>query len=113
MVNLNSMPMLVLRGMVVFPGMLLHFDVGRKKSIAAVHDAMESDQKIFLITQKDVTVEDPKPNDLYKIGCVATIKQAVKTSNDTVRVMVEGEDEKQIREVLNKLADLVEKELGV
>ncbi len=90
MVNLNSMPMLVLRGMVVFPGMLLHFDVGRKKSIAAVHDAMESDQKIFLITQKDVTVEDPKPNDLYKIGCVATIKQVVKTSNETVRVMVEG-----------------------
>ena len=88
MVNLNSMPMLVLRGMVVFPGMLLHFDVGRKKSIAAVHDAMESDQKIFLITQKDVTVEDPKPNDLYKIGCVATIKQVLKTSNDTVRVMV-------------------------
>ena len=50
MTNFNSMPMLILRGMVVFPGMLLHFDVGRKKSIAAVHDAMESDQKIFLIT---------------------------------------------------------------
>ncbi len=90
MVNLNSMPMLVLRGMVVFPSMLLHFDVGRKKSIAAIHEAMERDQKIFLITQKDVTVENPKPNDLYKIGCVATVKQVVKTSNDTVRVMVEG-----------------------
>ncbi len=101
MVNFNSMPMLILRGMVVFPGMLLHFDVGRKKSISAIHNAMESDQKIFLITQKDAYVEDPKPNELYKIGCVATIKQIVKTSNETVRVLVEGICRATVDEILS------------
>ena len=90
MTNFNSMPMLILRGMVVFPGMLLHFDVGRKKSIAAINKAMDSNQTIFLATQKDISVEDPKINEVYKIGCVAVIKQILKTSNDTIRVMVEG-----------------------
>ncbi|MBQ2815513.1 MAG: endopeptidase La [Clostridia bacterium] len=90
MTNFNSMPMLILRGMVVFPGMLLHFDVGRKKSIAAINKAMDSNQTIFLATQKDISVEDPKVNEVYKIGCVAVIKQILKTSNDTIRVMVEG-----------------------
>ena len=88
--NFNSMPMLILRGMVVFPGMLLHFDVGRKKSIAAINKAMDSNQTLFLATQKDISVEDPKINEVYKIGCVAVIKQILKTSNDTIRVMVEG-----------------------
>ncbi len=90
MLNLNSMPMLVLRGMVVFPGMLLHFDVGRKKSIAAINKAMETDQTIFLVTQKDISVEDPKPSDLYKIGCVAVVRQILKSTGDTARIMVEG-----------------------
>ena len=90
MTNYNSMPMLVLRGMVVFPGMLLHFDVGRKKSIAAINKAMDSNQTIFLATQKDISVEDPKFSEVYKIGCVAVIKQILKTPNDTIRVMVEG-----------------------
>ncbi len=88
--NFNSMPMLILRGMVVFPGMLLHFDVGRKKSIAAINKAMETNQTIFLVTQKDVSVEEPKLNELYKIGCVAVVKQILKASGDTIRVMVEG-----------------------
>ena len=90
MTNFNSMPMLILRGMVVFPGMLLHFDVGRKKSIAAINKAMDSNQTIFLATQKDISVEDPKFSEVYKIGCVAVIKQIIKTPNDTIRVMVEG-----------------------
>ena len=63
--NFNSMPMLILRGMVVFPGMLLHFDVGRKKSIAAINKAMDSNQTLFLATQKDISVEEPKINEVY------------------------------------------------
>lgn len=90
MTNYNSMPMLILRGMVVFPGMLLHFDVGRKKSIAAINTAMETNQTIFLVAQKDASVDEPKPNELYKVGCVAVVKQVLKSSGDTVRVMVEG-----------------------
>ena len=73
MTNYNSMPMLILRGMVVFPGMLLHFDVGRKKSIAAINTAMETNQTIFLIAQKDASVDEPKSNELYKVGCVAVV----------------------------------------
>lgn len=98
--NNNTMPMLVLRGVVVFPGMLLHFDVGRNKSVAAINRAMETDQTIFLITQKDVTVEDPKPNELYNIGCIAVVKQVLKMPGDALRVMVEGVCRARVDEVV-------------
>ena len=94
------MPILALRGLVVFPEMLLHFDVGRKKSIAALNSAMASDQEIFLVAQKDVLVDDPKLQDLYKIGIVSRIKQILKLpSSDNVRVVIEGEYRASIHEL--------------
>ena len=87
----KSMPTVALRGIVLFPGMRFHFDVGRKKSIAAVKAAMHGNQKIFLVTQKDIGDEEPVSNALYSMGVVAEIKQVIKsTDNNFMRVVVEG-----------------------
>ena len=85
-----NMPTLALRGIVVFPEMVVHFDVVRKKSIEALNIAMAANRNIFLITQKDITADDPKRKDLYDIGCVAKVRQILRLSGDTVRVLVEG-----------------------
>ena len=88
----ERVPILALRGLTVFPGMTLHFDVGREKSIKAVDRAMSGNQqRIFLITQKDIRTEDPREDDLYTVGTVATIKQVLKLPSDTIRILVEGE----------------------
>lgn len=84
------LPTLAMRGLVIYPGMVLHFDVGRDKSVAALKAAMEADRRIFLITQKDISVNDPAINDVYKIGVVAEIRQILKTADNTTRVLVEG-----------------------
>ena len=87
-----ALPVVALRGIVVFPGMSLHFDVGRKKSIEALQTAMENDQRVFLIAQKDASVDDPKVDDIYNIGVVCSIKQMLRIPNsNNLRVMVEGE----------------------
>ncbi len=85
-----NMPTLALRGIVIYPEMVVHFDVIRKKSIEALNIAMETDRNIFLITQKDISADNPKRKDLYDIGCVAKIRQILRVSGDTVRVLVEG-----------------------
>lgn len=85
------MPIVALRGLTVFPGMNLHFDVGRKKSIAALKNAMNNDQRIFLVAQKDAGVNEPELDDLYEVGVVCEIKQMIKTPNSpNLRVAVEG-----------------------
>ena len=85
------MPVIALRGLVVFPDMVLHFDVGRKKSVLALKNAMENDQNIFLSAQSDITVDDPTYEDIYKIGVIAKIKQMIKIPNsENMRVVVEG-----------------------
>ncbi|HIR53549.1 MAG TPA: endopeptidase La [Candidatus Onthovicinus excrementipullorum] len=84
------MPCVALRGMVVFPGMLLHFDVGREKSAAAVKAAVEETQDIFLTAQKDVRIDDPARKDLYRIGTVCSVLQVVNISEGVYRVVVEG-----------------------
>ena len=89
--RLCTLPMLVLRGLVCFPETVNHFDVGRLKSVAALNAAMEKDQKIFLVTQKDVTQDDPQPKDLYRMGIVAHVRQIVKLPHDNFRIIVEGE----------------------
>lgn len=89
-IGANIMPVLALRGLVVFPGMLLHFDVGRKKSINALNFAMEKDQTIFLVSQKDLKIEEPAQEDLYTCGCVAKIKQIMRLADDNIRVLIEG-----------------------
>ncbi len=87
----KNIPTVALRGIVVFPGMRLHFDVGRKKSIAAIKEAMNNDQKIFLVTQRDISVNDPEVNDLYNLGVIASVKQVIKAPEaDYMRVVVEG-----------------------
>jgi ATP-dependent Lon protease len=85
-----QMPLLALRGLVVFPKTVASFDVGRKKSANALKFAMKKDQLIFLLTQKDFFVEEPEESDLYKIGCVARVKQVLKVSDDLTKVLVEG-----------------------
>ena len=85
-----NIPTLALRGIVVFPKMIVHFDVVRKKSIEALNIAMSSNRNVFLLTQKDISVEEPLRDDLYDIGCVAKVKQILKLSGDAVRVLVEG-----------------------
>ena len=87
---INNIPTLALRGIVVFPEMVVNFDVVRKKSIEALNVAMASDRYIFLLTQKNIAADDPNRDDLYDVGCVARIKQILRLKDDTVRVLVEG-----------------------
>ncbi|MBP5426392.1 MAG: endopeptidase La [Clostridiales bacterium] len=86
----HLLPLLPLRGLTVFPNMILHFDVGRKKSVQALEEAVINDQLIFLVTQKDAKNEDPGPEDIYKIGTISKVKQLLKLPGDTIRVLVEG-----------------------
>lgn len=88
--NTKILPALALRGLVCFPGVMLHFDVGRKKSIKALNAAMEKGQRIFLVAQKNVYDEEPADNEIYDIGCVARICQVLRMSDDSVKVLVEG-----------------------
>ena len=85
------MPMVALRGMTVMPNMVVHFDVSRESSIEAVQEAMVGEQKIFLITQKDINIENPKQEDLYETGTIATVNQVVKLPKHIFRVVVTGE----------------------
>ena len=99
----KALPTVALRGIVLFPGMNFHFDVGRKKSIAAVKAAMHGNQKIFLVTQKDITEEDPTADSLYKVGIVAEVKQVIKsTDNNFMRVVVEGVSRASVIEFLQE-----------
>ncbi len=84
-------PVLALRGITVFPNLVLHFDVGRPASIRALEEAMSGDREIFLVTQRELTVEDPGANDLYQVGTVAVVKQILRLPDNNVRVMVEGQ----------------------
>lgn len=84
------LPLIPLRGLTVFPGMVVHFSAGRPKSVAAVENAMAGDQLVFLSYQKDIQVEDPTKKDISNIGVVAEVKQILKMSGGTVRVLVEG-----------------------
>ena len=89
--NIIELPVIPLRGLVVFPEMVLHFDVGRKKSIAAIKSAMNSNQKIFLVCQRDASVDDPSVDELFATGVVCTIKQMIRISgSENLRVFVEG-----------------------
>mgnify|MGYP002639178508 CR=1 FL=1 len=88
--NLERMPAVALRGMVILPDTMIHFDLSREKSIQAVERAMCDDQRIFLVTQKLPEVENPRREDLYEIGCVARVKQVTKLPDNLVRVLVEG-----------------------
>ena len=88
--EMMELPMIPLRGLSVFPNMVLHFDIGREKSINALEKAMVMNQYIFLASQKDDNTDLPTPDDFYHIGTVGKIKQMLKLPGDSIRVLVEG-----------------------
>ena len=93
------LPAIALRGLVVFPNNLLHFEVGREKSIAAVEWAVSNNSDVFLVAQKEMKVEDPKAADLYTYGVVAEVKQVMRVSDDLVRILVEGKYRAKLSEM--------------
>ena len=110
----KSMPMVALRGMTILPEMVVHFDVSRERSIAAVQEAMTEEQKIFLAAQKSIETENPGKGDIYEVGTVATVKQIIRLPKHTVRVLVAGEKRGILREIeyndpyLRALVEIVE-----
>ena len=86
----TGVPMIAVRDLGLFPGMVLHFDVGREKSVAALEAAMDADQMLIISEQKDPNIEDPSPQDIYPIGCMAKIKQILKTGENAARVLIEA-----------------------
>lgn len=87
---IRELPLLPLRGVLVFPHMVSHLDVGRPKSIRAIEEAMMQDKKIFLVSQKEAATEEPTTEDIYQVGTVAEIKQTLKLPGGTIRILVEG-----------------------
>ncbi|MDK2917988.1 MAG: ATP-dependent Lon protease [Candidatus Petromonas sp.] len=97
-----ELPLIPLRGLSVFPYMVLHFDVGREKSIKALEEAMVRDQRIFLTTQKEIDIDLPTSEDFYEIGTISKIKQMLKLPGDAIRVLVEGISRGKITEVIEE-----------
>lgn len=96
------LPLIPLRGLTVFPNMVIYFDVGREKSIEAVEKAMAGDQKIFLAAQKDIEIDNPSEDDIFNIGTICEIKQIVKMPKNTIRVLVEGIERAKMDEFFYK-----------
>lgn len=95
------LPLIPLRGLTIFPNMVLHFDVGREKSVAAIEEAMLNDENIFLASQRDPEIEEPTSENISKIGTLCKIKQIIKMPGDTMRVLVEGKVRGEIKEYFN------------
>lgn len=102
MMETLKMPMIALRGTVVFPKTVVHFDVSREKSVQAVETAMKGEQLVFLSAQMDDSIEDPKREDIYTLGVVAKIKQIIKLPGNVIRVLVEGENRARLVEFLEE-----------
>ena len=100
--RIATLPLIAMRGVVIYPNTTMHFDVGRDKSVLALKKAVEGDHKIFLVTQEDITKDSIDKDDLYKIGVVGTIKQLLKSDKNTVRVLVEGEYKARIIDVIEE-----------
>ena len=100
--EIKSLPMVALRGMTIMPEMVVHFDVSRERSIAAIQEAMVEEQKIFLTAQKSIETEDPGQDDVYEVGTVGTIKQLIKLPKHIVRVLVSGEARGILRRIEQK-----------
>jgi len=96
-----EMPLIPLRGLSVFPYMVLHFDVGRDRSIKALEEAMIKDQKVFLTTQMDIDVDLPEEGDFYNIGTICKIKQMLKLPGDAIRVLVEGLSRAKVEDLIH------------
>jgi len=100
--EIKELPLIPLRGITIFPYMVLHFDVGREKSIQALEEAMLNGQEIFLVAQKDAKIEEPEREDIFEIGTLCNIKQLLKLPGDTVRVLVEGKSRAKIAKYIQE-----------
>ena len=100
--NIKVLPLIPLRGITIFPYMVMHFDVGREKSILALEESMLNGQKVFLAAQKEAKVEEPEEDDIFQMGTICNIKQILKLPGDTVRVLVEGENRASIKDFIQK-----------
>ncbi len=100
--NIRVLPVLPLRGLPVFPYMIIHFDVGRESSIRAVEEAMVENQLIFLLAQKDIDEISPSPDGMYEVGTIARVKQVLKLPDDDIRVLVEGIGRARVRRFLSE-----------
>ena len=98
----NIVPLLPLRGLLVYPTMVLHLDVGRDKSVQALEKAMVEDHLIFLTMQKDIDIDEPGEDDLYKMGTLTKVKQMLKLPNGTIRVLVEGIQRAELQELVEE-----------
>ena len=97
-----TLPLIPLRGISIFPNMIIHFDVGREKSRAAIEVAMDNQSEIFLSTQKDYEIEEPDFDDIFEIGTICKIKQIIKLPNNVIRVLVEGIDRGRLISINNQ-----------
>src|SRR6266851_410409 len=92
----RRLPMMPIRDVVIFPYMMTPFVVGRESSVRALEEAMAVDKKIFLATQHDASVDEPRPDEIYSVGTVANIVQSLKQSDGNIKVLVEGEERGKI-----------------
>jgi len=107
MKKLYTIPLIPLRGLTVFPNVVVHFDVGREKSTAAIEQAMLEEQEIFLVGQKNSVVEEPNQDEIYSIGTICKIKQILKMSDNTIRVLVEGQERGKIVKYIEDEEDYI------
>ena len=98
---MKVMPAVSLRGMVILPGMIIHFDISKSQSIRAVEEAMQKDEKIFLVTLKNKDAKEPQQEDFYEIGVIAKVRQLIKMPNNIVRVLVEGLERAGLQEIVD------------
>ena len=103
-----SMPMVALRGMTILPEMVIHFDVSRSRSIESVQKAMQNkEQKVFLVAQRELNIEEPTQKDVYEIGCIATIKQVAKMNKNVFRVLITGEQRAKLVQMVEENGSLM------
>jgi ATP-dependent Lon protease len=96
-IRTRTIPLLPLRGLIIYPTVVLHLDVGREKSVEALEKVMMDDHHIFLAAQKEISIEDPEPEDIYETGTVSIVKQMLKLPNGTIRILVEGTQRARIK----------------
>ncbi|HEX9027210.1 MAG TPA: endopeptidase La [Clostridium sp.] len=107
MKKLYTIPLIPLRGLTVFPNVVVHFDVGREKSTAAIEQAMLDEQEVFLVGQKNSVVEEPNQDEIYSVGTICKIKQILKMSDNTIRVLVEGQERGKIVKYIEDEEDYI------
>ena len=102
----STMPVIALRGLTVFPNVLIHFEVSRVTSVRALEAAMTAGSPVFLVGQRDIAVEEPDADDLYQVGTISSIRQILRMPGDNVRVMVEGQARGRLIQMLRSAPHL-------